>query len=59
MLKRFSKYCLILLAIAVIGCAKRGTITGGAKDTLAPELRFSSPENGTVNFKGNRNKTLF
>lgn len=59
MLKRFSKYCLILLAIAVVSCAKRGTITGGAKDTLAPELRFSSPENGTVNFKGSEIKLYF
>lgn len=59
MLKFYSKYILILLAIAVVSCAKRGTITGGAKDTLAPILLNSSPKNGTVNFKGNEIKLYF
>ena len=35
----------------MISCAKRGNITGGLKDTLAPVLRSSSPENFSTNFK--------
>ncbi|WP_395043687.1 Ig-like domain-containing protein [Flavobacterium sp.] len=45
------KYIFIVFAIALIGCAKRGTISGGAKDTLAPILVSSFPKNGSVNFK--------
>ena len=33
-------------------CAKRGFITGGAKDTIAPKITSSSPENNTTNFSG-------
>lgn len=40
-------------------CAKRGTITGGAKDTLAPKITSSFPENYTTNFKGNEIKIVF
>ena len=47
------------MAVSVIGCAKRGTITGGSKDTLAPVLRNSSPKNGTVNFTGKEIKLYF
>ncbi|GAA4133755.1 Ig-like domain-containing protein [Flavobacterium chungbukense] len=37
----------------MISCAKRGSITGGLKDTLAPILVSSFPENYSTNFKGN------
>lgn len=40
-------------------CAKRGTITGGLKDTLAPVLRSSLPKNGSVNFNGKEIKLYF
>lgn len=36
----------------MIGCAKRGTITGGEKDITPPVLKYSSPENGNTGFKG-------
>lgn len=36
----------------MFSCAKRGSITGGLKDTLAPVLKYSSPENMSTNFKG-------
>jgi len=36
----------------MISCAKRGSITGGLKDTLAPVLVSSDPENYSTNFKG-------
>jgi hypothetical protein len=37
----------------MLSCAKRGSITGGLKDTLAPVLRYSSPKNMSTNFTGN------
>ncbi len=36
----------------MLSCAKRGSITGGLKDTLAPVLKYSSPKNMTTNFEG-------
>ena len=59
MQKYLSKIIVILSIITIVSCAKRGTITGGLKDTLAPILNYSSPENGTVNFKGNEIKLYF
>ncbi|WP_245945980.1 Ig-like domain-containing protein [Flavobacterium magnum] len=47
------------MAAAVIGCAKRGTITGGPKDTLSPVLQRSEPENGTVNFNAKNIRLYF
>lgn len=38
----------------MISCAKRGSITGGLKDTLGPVLISSSPENYSTNFKGDQ-----
>ncbi|AWI25165.1 Ig-like domain-containing protein [Flavobacterium pallidum] len=48
-----------ILVLAMIGCAKRGTITGGPKDTLSPVLERSEPKNGTVNFNGKSIKLYF
>ena len=59
MFKNTIKYFLIVLTISVIGCAKRGSITGGSKDTLAPVLKSSMPKNGTVNFTGKEIKLYF
>ena len=50
MQKYFSKYSLVLLLILMASCAKRGTITGGDKDTIAPVLESSFPKNFTKNF---------
>lgn len=44
---------LLMLPIILTNCAKRGTITGGAKDTLAPVMTSSNPSNYSKNFKGN------
>src|SRR5690606_17449507 len=38
--------------LLMISCAKRGNITGGLKDTLAPVLKSSSPKNFTTGFNG-------
>ena len=43
----------------LVGCAKRGTITGGLKDTIAPILKTSFPKNFNTNFKGTEIKLTF
>ena len=43
----------------LVGCAKRGTITGGLKDTIAPILKTSIPKNFNTNFKGTEIKLTF
>jgi len=52
MLKNTLKYIAFIILISMISCAKRGSITGGLKDTLAPVLVSSDPENYSTNFKG-------
>ena len=59
MLKNNFKYITLLLLLVVIGCAKRGTITGGLKDTIAPVLIQSVPKNFSTDFKGNEIKLVF
>jgi uncharacterized protein (DUF2141 family) len=59
MLKNKLRYISLILILFVISCAKRGTITGGSKDTLAPVLKMSFPENFSTNFKGNEIKLVF
>ena len=59
MLKNNFKYITLLLLLVVIGCAKRGSITGGLKDTIAPVLKTSFPKNFSTNFKGSEIKLTF
>lgn len=59
MLKNNLKYAFLLLLFILLGCAKRGTITGGLKDTIAPVLKMSSPKNFSTNFKGDQIKLVF
>jgi hypothetical protein len=59
MLKNNLKYFLFLLVLATVSCAKRGNITGGLKDTLAPVLKTSFPKNFSTNFKGTEIKLTF
>lgn len=49
----------ILLALSLANCAKRGSITGGLKDSIAPTLKISFPENFKTNFKGNEIQLVF
>ncbi|PXY44712.1 Ig-like domain-containing protein [Flavobacterium hydrophilum] len=51
MLKNSLKYFTFLLIFLMMSCAKRGSITGGLKDTLAPILKSSSPKNFSTEFK--------
>lgn len=59
MLKNNLKYISLLLLVIIVSCAKRGSITGGLKDTIAPVLKGSFPENFSTNFKGNEIKLVF
>lgn len=53
MLKNKFLVYIVLTALAVTGCAKRGSITGGPKDTIPPFIVRSNPENMTTGFNGN------
>ncbi|UPZ16428.1 Ig-like domain-containing protein [Flavobacterium humidisoli] len=53
MLKDTLKYIAFVILISMISCAKRGSITGGLKDTLPPVLVSSFPKNFSTDFKGN------
>ncbi|WP_413999572.1 Ig-like domain-containing protein [Flavobacterium sp. W1B] len=59
MLKNKTLIIYIILALSIAGCAKRGSITGGLKDTIAPVLKMSFPENFNTNFKGDEIKLEF
>ncbi|WP_337967605.1 Ig-like domain-containing protein [uncultured Flavobacterium sp.] len=54
MLKNNFKYIPFLLLFLMMSCAKRGSITGGLKDTLPPVLTRSTPKNYTTDFKGDQ-----
>jgi uncharacterized protein (DUF2141 family) len=41
---------LIVFSLSLVSCAKRGSITGGLKDTLGPVLKSSFPKNFSTNF---------
>ncbi len=47
---RYFSFLLILTLVLFTNCAKRGTITGGLKDTLAPVILSASPENFSTHF---------
>ena len=55
---KFTIFVLFIIFFS-IGCARRGNISGGNKDTIAPILRYSLPKNYTTNFKGNEIKLYF
>ena len=57
--KLLSKYGVVFLLLVITGCAKRGTITGGLKDTLGPVLRYSVPKNFSTNFDSKEIKLYF
>jgi uncharacterized protein (DUF2141 family) len=59
MLQNKIKYISIILLIILASCAKRGSITGGLKDTIPPSLRTSLPKNFSTNFDANQIKLEF
>lgn len=60
---KYSYIFFLLLVFTAIftfnSCAKRGTITGGPKDTIAPVLVNALPNNYTTNFNENEIKITF
>ena len=52
-------FIVFSLLLTITGCAKRGTISGGLKDTIAPKIIGSSPENYKTNFTGKEIKIVF
>ncbi len=49
----------LLFALSFVDCAKRGSPSGGLKDTLAPGIVKSTPENYSTNFEGNEIRIYF
>jgi len=59
---KFLNYLLVLFVVCCLlftSCAKRGFITGGATDTLAPVVLSSTPENYSTNFDAKEIKITF
>ena len=52
-------FILFILSILFTSCAKRGTITGGLKDSIPPIMKMSEPKNFSTEFKGNKIKLYF
>lgn len=50
---------LLIISSAFIDCARRGTPTGGSKDTIPPILIKAIPAAESVNFKSDRIKIYF
>lgn len=57
--KTILKFIVAICILGLVSCAKRGSITGGAKDTIAPVLTASFPKNFNTEFKGNTIKLTF
>lgn len=51
MLKKHLIFFSFLFTLFIVSCAKRGSIEGGPKDTIAPVLKMSFPLNFSTNFK--------
>jgi hypothetical protein len=47
-------FILTIISVLFISCAKRGTITGGPKDSIAPVIVKSNPKNYETNFMGEK-----
>ncbi|QYJ68847.1 Ig-like domain-containing protein [Flavobacterium litorale] len=46
-------FFITMVVTVCTSCAKRGSITGGAKDTIPPSIVRSSPRNMSTEFRGN------
>ncbi|GGD21075.1 Ig-like domain-containing protein [Flavobacterium orientale] len=52
-------FLFVFLAVLFTGCAKRGFISGGFKDTIPPVLKISEPKNYSTNFDSKEIKLYF
>jgi hypothetical protein len=59
MLKNRILLYILFTALVLTSCAKRGAVEGGPKDTIAPYITGSSPENMTTGFKGSEIRINF
>ena len=59
MTKSIFKLLTLFFVLVLASCAKRGSITGGDKDTIAPVLTASFPKNFSTNFNGKEIKLVF
>jgi len=52
---RLAKYSIIIFGLSslLLSCAQLGTIDGGVKDTIAPQIVQSTIKNGSTNFNKN------
>ncbi|MDC7995170.1 Ig-like domain-containing protein [Altibacter sp. HG106] len=50
---------VFILLMSMTHCAKKGTPTGGAKDTIPPVIVRSSPENFSTNFEADEIRITF
>lgn len=57
--KSIFKFICLLFVLAMASCAKRGSISGGSKDTIAPVLKASIPKNLSTNFNSKEIKLVF
>ena len=48
-----------LFLLSFVDCAKKGSPSGGLKDTIPPIIVSSNPENYTINFTGNEIEIRF
>lgn len=54
------KIYILLASLALVSCANRGIgPQGGPKDSIAPQPLRSEPENGALNYNGNRVEITF
>ncbi len=49
----------LLFMLSFVDCAKKGTPSGGLRDTIPPVIVRSSPENYSINFTGNEIEIRF
>ena len=50
---------VFLFLLSFTDCAKKGRPSGGLRDTIAPVILRSAPENFTTNFKNNEIRITF
>jgi uncharacterized protein (DUF2141 family) len=50
---------LFLFLLSFVDCAKKGTPSGGKRDSIPPSIVKSNPENYSINFSGNEIRVYF
>ncbi|SDX98653.1 Ig-like domain-containing protein [Lutibacter oricola] len=58
-MKYFKFFLLIAISSTLVNCARRGSPTGGLKDSIPPSLIKATPPLETTNFKAKKIKILF